>query len=149
MRIHDLMKRDVITCSPQTRLDEAVALMWRKDCGFLPVVERDVVVGVLTDRDVAVCAWRHGLPLAQLRAVEAMTVAPVVVSDDERIERVEELMSERQVHRLPVVDAAGRLLGVISLGDMASAPRRGAGSSHRDDVVSTLSALSRRRPPSC
>ncbi len=149
MRIHDLMKRDVVRCSPQTHLDEAVGLMWRKGCGFLPVVDGDVVVGILTDGDVAVCAWRRGVPLGQLRAMDAMTTKPVVVSDDERLERAEELMCQGQVHRLPVVDGSGCLIGVISLGDMARAPRRGPGGSHRDDIVSTLAALNRRRPPSC
>ncbi|MDP2342749.1 MAG: CBS domain-containing protein [Deltaproteobacteria bacterium] len=144
MRIHDLMNRDVISCSPQMHLDEAVALMHGKDCGFVAVVEGDVVVGVLTDRDVAISAWQRGVPIAQVQVLEAMTVEPVVVSDEETVERAEELMCAAGVRRLPVVDTARRLLGVVSLGDLAAAPGRGARGSHRDDVVATLSILARR-----
>ena len=146
MRVHDLMNRDVITCSRHARLDEAVALMSNKDCGFLPVVDGGVVVGVLTHRDVAISAWRHGVRLNELRVSDAMTADPVVVVDEETIEGAEELMCSAHAHRLPVVDAGGRLLGVVSLADLARTPRRGGGSSHRDDVVVTLSALARRRP---
>ena len=143
MRIHDLMKRDVVACSPATSLHDAVGLMVDRDCGFLPVVD-GVVIGVLTDRDVALAAWRHGSPIQRLSVAAAMSSKAVVVVDEDTVERAEELMRAAGVHRLPVVDAGGLLRGVISLGDIARAPRRGAGSSHRDDVVATLSAHKRR-----
>ncbi len=143
MRVHDLMIRDVAFCSPSAFLDEAVAVMVRRDIGFLPVVDGATVVGVLTERDVAQSAWRSGVALSRLRVANAMCPQPVVVDEEAPIERAEELMATAQVHRLPVVGADGRLVGVVSLGDLARAPRRG-GSSHRDDVVQTLSALSRR-----
>lgn len=142
MRVHDVMIRDVARCQSSSTLEDAVALMAQRGCGFLPVVGSDgVVVGVVTDRDIALCAWRRRLTLAALQVNDAMNRAPVVVGDEETVERAEQVMAEARVHRLPVVNGSGVAVGVISLGDIAQAPRRGGSGSHRDDVVATLQAL--------
>jgi len=144
MRIHDLMIRDVASCTPDTPLDEAVALMWSRGCGFLPVVAGADVVGVITARDVAVCAWRQGVGLGQLRAAQAMSDKPAWIAEEASVEGAEELMRARQVRRLAVLNSEGQLVGVVSLGDLARGPRVGGRSSHRDDVVATLASLARR-----
>jgi CBS domain-containing protein len=121
MRIEEVMCRDVQHCSPEDSLESAARLMWEHDCGCAPVCTGDGeqrVVGMITDRDISMCALFQGKPLSQLKVRDAMSrdVGSCRPADD--TSRVERLMSDRQVRRVPVVNEEGNLVGIVSLADL-------------------------------
>ena len=131
MRIEQLMAKDVASCGPDTGLNEVAQIMWERDCGFVPVVENAEshrVVGVLTDRDVCMAAYTRGQALPQIRAGDVMSKQVRSCKPAQDLAAAEAAMREAQVHRLPVVDDAGQLLGVLSLADIARAAGRETGS---------------------
>jgi CBS domain-containing protein len=115
--IADLMTRDPVTCPPDADIRTAAARMRDGDTGDVVVVEGEAVRGIVTDRDIAVRAVAEGrgpdTPLADVLSGEVVTVAP-----QDRIEVVVDLMRERAVRRIPVVED-GRLVGIVSIGDLA------------------------------
>jgi CBS domain-containing protein len=136
MRIEQLMARGVATCGPDDTLHQAARLMWERDCGFVPVVGADRrVVGVVTDRDACMAAYTRGQPLTEIRVRDVMSARVRACKPGDELTAAEEVMREAKVHRLPVVDEDGRLIGVISLADLAREAARGAGSRRR--AVST------------
>jgi CBS domain-containing protein len=129
------MTKDVATCGPDDPLNRAAQLMWERDCGFVPVVEspeRRRVVGVVTDRDACMAAYTRGHPLAEIRVGDVMSTGIRACKPSDDLAAAEEKMREAQVHRLPVVDDAEQLLGVISLADIAREAGRQTGSKSRD-----------------
>jgi CBS domain-containing protein len=153
MKVEQLMTRDVETCAPDANLAHAAMIMWRRDCGFVPVVENPSgrFAGVITDRDICIAAATrhasvHSIPVREVMSSHAYTCAP---SDDVRVAM--HRMSEGQVRRLPVVDKQGKLNGVISLNDLALAAERSLrresdGIGHAD-VMGVLKAVSAHRLP--
>jgi CBS domain-containing protein len=120
MNVGELMTRDVRTCAASDSLNDAARMMWEADCGCLPVVEADgKVVGVITDRDICMAAYTQGGRLLDLTVESAASKNVVAIDKDESLRRAEELMRTAQVRRLPVVDSAGRIVGLLSLADLA------------------------------
>jgi CBS domain-containing protein len=113
--------------SPDDTIRQAAAKMKEIDAGALPVAEGDKLVGMLTDRDIAVRAVAEGKgPDAKVR--DLMTPQVKYVFDDEQIEDVADNMADLQVRRLPVVNREKRLVGIVSLGDLVtegSVPKSG------------------------
>jgi CBS domain-containing protein len=118
--VHDIMRVRVYSCSPTDTLHRAAQIMWEKDCGCLPVID-DVrrVRAVITDRDICMAALTQGVALAETSVSSAMSGSLTVCSPDDSLSSVEELMRAQQIRRVPVVDANGVLIGMISLGDIA------------------------------
>jgi CBS domain-containing protein len=152
MRVEQLMTREVFTCGPDEGLDRAARIMWEHDCGFVPVVEDATsrrVVGVVTDRDVCLASFSRGQLLAEIRLGDVMTTWVRSCRPTDDLAVAEQTMREAQVHRLPVVDAHERLLGVISLGDIAREVAREVGSRQHDvsssEVGETLSRIAQAR----
>lgn len=114
------------TVAPDTSLQAAAALMDELNVGVLPVVEDGRLLGVVTDRDITVRATAAGADPADSFVSEAMSANPRTVGPDDEIEAVEQVMADAQVRRVPVVDAEGRLVGILSLGDLAEADTSGA-----------------------
>jgi CBS domain-containing protein len=95
-------------------------IMWESDCGCVPVVECDgTVVGMITDRDICMAAYTQGRRLTHMTVEGAASKNLVTIGKDESLRRAEELMRDAQVRRLLVVDSAGRLVGLLSLADLA------------------------------
>jgi CBS-domain-containing membrane protein len=143
MEIQQIMSQPAITCRSTDTLDTAAHKMWDHDCGAIPVVDDDGrLVGMITDRDICMAAFTQGSPLHCIPVANAMASAVVACQADDSIESAEELMSERQIRRLPVIDGAGHPVGVLSLNDIArhaaSARRRNGGDR---EVVDTLAAI--------
>ena len=106
--------------------------MWEHDCGVVPVVDAEErVLAMLTDRDVCMAAFTQGKPLAELPVSIAASKRVFWVHPHDSVETAERLMRKQQIRRLPVVDERGRLVGLLSLNDLA----RHAGG--RDDDLST------------
>lgn len=120
MQVEELMNRDVSTCKRDHMLDCTVRIMWEQDCGIVPVVdELSRVVGVITDRDVCLAAYTQGRPIQEIPAWSVMSRHVHSCRADDPIERAEQIMRENRVRRLPVTDAGGRLVGLLSLSDIA------------------------------
>ncbi len=118
MKIRDVMTREAKLASPSDTLQQAAKLMKECDCGILPVAEGDRLVGMITDRDMAVRCIAEGKgPDAKVR--DAMTQDVKYCFDDEDVSHVCTNMSDIQVRRLPVMDRNKRLVGIVSLSDLA------------------------------
>jgi CBS domain-containing protein len=118
--VHDIMRVRVYTCSIDDSLHRAAQIMWEKDCGCLPVIDAaHHVHAVITDRDICMAALTQGVPLAATRVSSAMSRSLTTCSPDDSVGMVEELMRRQQIRRIPVVDEAGLLIGMISLADVA------------------------------
>ena len=120
MQIREAMTPDVRTVTPSTTLREAAHLMAGIDAGILPVSEGDRLVGMVTDRDIAVRGIGAGKG-PDTTVGEVMTHEVRYCFDDETIEDVCENMADIQVRRLPVVNRQKRLVGIVSLADIVSA----------------------------
>jgi CBS domain-containing protein len=118
MKVSDAMTRDVRTMSPGQTIREAAQVMQRLDVGFLPVGENDRLVGMITDRDIAIRGVGAGKG-PEARISEIMTADVKYCFEDEDTDHVARNMGMLQIRRLPVVDRNKRLVGVISLGDLA------------------------------
>jgi CBS domain-containing protein len=116
--------------------------MWQGDCGILPVVYGGSVVGVITDRDIAMTLGLRGRRPEDIRVGEVMQAPDAVITcgPDDPVSEALALMSERQIRRLPVVEN-GLLTGIVSLNDFALAAGAGANGAGRPtfrDVAQTL-----------
>ncbi len=140
MTISDLFHRAVTTCTPRDNLEAAAGLMWRFDIGCLPVLdEAGKVVGMLTDRDISMAAFLQGCPLRSIVVGSVMSKEPATCTAETSVGDVLHAMTKRQIHRMPVVDIEGRLIGIISLNDIARAAN--AGKLSLADVGQTLVAI--------
>jgi CBS domain-containing protein len=147
MNVEGLMTTKLETCSDDHRLDCAARIMWERDCGIVPVVDREGrIAGMLTDRDICIAGYTQNRVLSEIPIAEVIGKKPVVtVRPTDSVETAEGLMREHQLRRLAVVDSNQRLVGVLSLNDLA----RGAGRHPRDvsseGVARTLAAISQPR----
>jgi len=138
-----IMSRNPITCSQADPMSMAAKQMWEHDIGALPVVdEGGRVVGIITDRDIAMAAYTQGQPLDRMEVRSAMSRSPVTVRPQSPLTAVEALMQEHQIRRIAVVDDDGRAIGMVSLNDLArrTGPSRGAPVS-REELTQTLRAV--------
>jgi len=146
MKVEQVMTRDVKLCRPEQSLSDAARLMWDHACGCVPVVDdRDRVVGVLTDRDVCMAAYTRGLPLADMTVSSAMSRRVFACHMGDALETAEAIMREHQVRRLPVLWFEDRIVGLLSLSDIAREAERRKGQRSKDlspDAIrSTLVAV--------
>ena len=147
MRVEQLMARPVQCCRSEDTLARAAQLMWDHDCGCLPVCGGDSVarvVGVITDRDICMCALFQNKPLQELRVSEAMAKQVQACRPSDSLADAEKMMREARIRRLPVVDKDA-LVGMISLADLAQeAVRERAATSQEiteTEVGDTLAAI--------
>ena len=118
MKVKDAMTRDVRLVRPNQSIREAAHLMAELDIGCLPVEDNDRMVGMITDRDIAVRAVSEGRgPDTPIREVMSREVK--YCFDDQSVDEVTRNMGDIRVRRLPVVDRNKRLVGILSLGDLA------------------------------
>jgi CBS domain-containing protein len=123
MRVQELMTKKVEACLPKDTLATVGEIMRRRNCGFVPVVDGHItnqVVGVLTDRDVALYLAAMNKTAGQAQARECMVSPVQTVAPDTTLEEAARLMERYAIHRLPVVDG-GQLVGILSLKDIAMA----------------------------
>jgi CBS domain-containing protein len=118
--VKDLMTRGVRSMSPQDTVLLAAQTMEELNVGALPIVEDARVMGVVTDRDIVLRGVALELPMATTTLSEVMTEQVECVFEDEALEEVIAKMQASQIRRLPVLDDARRLVGMLSLGDLAT-----------------------------
>jgi CBS domain-containing protein len=144
--VHDAMRKRVYTVSPSDTLARAAQLMWEKDLGCLPVCGPGrKVIAMLTDRDISMAAFMQWKHLAESSVESAMSRSVFTCSPDEELGQAEDRMRLYQVRRLPVVDAEGALVGLLSLGDVARYVHqhspRGNSSLAQQRLAETLAAI--------
>jgi CBS domain-containing protein len=146
MRINEIMSQPIVTAPTRCALDAAARLMWEFDCGIVPVVGDDgCLAGVITDRDICLAAYTQDRPLSAIPITSAMTTHVFSLHADDAIETAERVMRDKQIRRVPVLDAEHRPVGIVAMNDIArlTAPATKNGA-HRE-LVETLAAIGRPR----
>jgi CBS domain-containing protein len=134
MKAQDVMSQPPYACGPNRDLSTVAKIMWDHDCGFVPVVDASgVVTGAVTDRDICIATSTRRLLPENIAAAQAMTTPIHACLPDDNLSDVLETMKQFQIRRLPVLEADGRLRGVISLNDivMASTDKAGTAGGRR------------------
>jgi CBS domain-containing protein len=146
------MTRDVKFYSPDTNLAAATEIMWRTDCGTLPVLDQEgKLVGVITDRDICIALGTRNWSASDVavRDVAAKSVFSCGPEDD--VHEALKVMHDHKIRRVPAVNEEGKLVGILCLNDIALRAERAnhktnAGISY-DDVVNTMKAICEHRAP--
>lgn len=123
----DVMTREPVCCEPGESIVEVAATMKREDVGSIPVVdshEDKKLIGIVTDRDLVVKVLAKGSSIDRATVRDAMTPSPACCQEYDDVSKAVNLMSERQVRRMPIVDEAGRLTGIIAQADVATRVNR-------------------------
>jgi CBS domain-containing protein len=124
MKVREIMTPDVKSCSLDTNLASAAEIMWRYDCGALPVTDGGgSVVGMITDRDICIAAATRSRAEGDIAVKEVLSKPLRACSPTDDIRTAMETMKTQQLRRLPVVDNDGRLSGIVSLHDIAAQAR--------------------------
>lgn len=141
MKLHEMMTKNVRTCSPDSSVQEAARIMSEVNCGAVPVTQGDKVVGMITDRDIVLrCVTKGGDPTTA-KVGDCMTRDCITATPDMDAHAAANLMAQRQIRRLPVVEN-GRLSGIVALGDMATV------NIHVNEAGQALSDISEPAQPS-
>ena len=143
MRVSEVMTRGVRMTNPDQTIGEAARLMAEIDAGALPVGEDERLVGMITDRDIAVRAVAREMP-ASTKVREIMSEEVLYCFEDEDVAEVAQNMSDVKVRRLPVVDRDKRLVGIVSLGDVSKS-ENAAAAGQAVAEISTPGAVHSRR----
>ena len=140
MKVQDIMTKEVSFCNPGTNSAVAAEIMWKRNCGALPVVEdHGRIVGMVTDRDLFIALGTSNRNASDLPVGEIMNqdVSTCTLSDDVRAAL--KTMAQRKLHRLPVVNKAGELKGILSTDDVIL--RAEADGLSNEDVVKMMKAI--------
>ena len=144
MKAADVMTRGVATCRTDDTAADAARVMWDRDCGVVPVVDaQGALRGVVTDRDLLMAAHMQGKSPADLR-LSALIPGPVATCrEDSDVESILTTMANRQIRRLPVLDRDNRVVGIVSINDLALHAL--GDERHMKQLAKTLAAISRHR----
>ena len=135
MQVEQIMNQPPVACRVHDTLNTAAQLMWEHDSGAIPVMGNDDrVIGIVTDRDICMAAYTQGRPLQAIPVQAAMAKQVFTCRPDDSVEDAEQLMGAKQIRRLPVLNDAGQLVGMLSLGDIA----REFGASRKKNVIREL-----------
>lgn len=145
MLVERLMTRDVEACRPESLLTEAAAIMWRRDCGVVPVVDSEQrVIGIITDRDICIALATRPRVASEVRVGEVMSRPVHACTEVDDVAEALELMMRERVRRLPVLDGRDKLAGILSLNDVILHSERGKSKKHvsHRETMRTLKAIS-------
>ena len=122
MQVKEVMTSDPACCTADTPLPQVARMMIENDCGEIPVVENHsskLPIGVVTDRDIVCRTVANGINPVELTAADCLSKPIVTVTPDTSLEECCRIMEEKQIRRVPVVDARGACCGIVSLADIA------------------------------
>jgi CBS domain-containing protein len=123
----EVMTREPVCCEPGDLVTQVARLMKTEDVGSIPVVttrEERKLIGIVTDRDLVVNVLAGGSAIDAATVRDAMTANPESCREDEDVSKAVDLMADRQVRRMPIVDESGRLCGIIAQADVATRVKR-------------------------
>ena len=135
----EVMTREPACCEPGESISRVAGIMKREDVGSVPVVESHEdkkLIGIVTDRDLVVKVLAEGSDVTRATARDAMTAGPASCREDDPVEKAVQLMSDKQVRRMPIVDAQGRLSGIIAQADVATRVSRDATTGELVEAIS-------------
>ena len=118
MKVREAMTRDPVACESTVSLQRVAMAMLDHDCAAVPITRANRVIGIVTDRDIACRAVARGWHAAELPATAVMSSPLVAVGPDDEFDDAVQVMEENHVHHLPVIDARGRLLGIVAQSDL-------------------------------
>ncbi|HEV7843387.1 MAG TPA: CBS domain-containing protein [Pyrinomonadaceae bacterium] len=148
MKVQDIMTVEVETCGPESDLAAAAVIMWKRDCGSVPVVDEGRrVVGMITDRDICMAVATRNKLASAIKVSEVTSGRVYACSPDDSVKDALETMQSAQLRRLPVVDDEGTLHGILSINDVVLHSAKGRSKKHvsHRDVIATLKLLSEHR----
>ncbi|NLM27918.1 MAG: CBS domain-containing protein [Clostridiaceae bacterium] len=119
MKVRDIMTKSVTSISPEATVKDAAQLMQRHNVGSIPVVDANGLVGIVTDRDIVIRNIALGQDPYSTPVKNVMTSQVTTVTPDEDVNKITQMMSSRQIRRIPVVENQ-KLVGMVSLGDLAT-----------------------------
>lgn len=120
-KVRDVMHAKIETHAPDAPLSALAKTMKQKDVGVVPIVDENRLIGLVTDRDIALRALADGKDITQLRAKDVMTKSPDTCQDSDTVLAAVKLMEAKRVRRLPVLNKEKALVGMLSLGDASAA----------------------------
>lgn len=135
MKIKDVMSRDIVSLNAEDTVERAAELMRNYNVGSIPICNGEKVVGIITDRDIAIRSVASGVNFKSQKVREIMSSNPVCANPTISTEDAGRIMSERKIRRLPVVEN-NNLVGMLSLGDLAVEPKL------RNDAADILTEVS-------
>lgn len=146
--VRHAMSESPETLGPAMNAMDAAAMMKKVDSGVIPITEDDVLLGLVTDRDLVLRVLAERKDPAEVRLADILTRSPVTVSPDTKLSAARDLMAEHQIRRLPVTKA-DRLVGILSLGDvaLADASPRAVGEALEDVSESDSTKKLDEKPP--
>lgn len=121
MKVKDIMSTEIASLNTDDTIERAAQLMKQYDVGSIPVCSKEKVIGIVTDRDIAVRCVAAGQDTKHQRVQDIMTSDPVVGSPEMNVNDAAKLMSDRQIRRLPIVEN-NSLVGIVALGDISLEP---------------------------
>jgi len=151
MKVKNIMQSPAVSCKEDTNLAKAVDLLWSCDCGVLPVVDASgKVIGIITDRDICVAVGSRNRPPADLLVRQVGLHEVVTCKPEDDVLSALEAMKVHQVRRLPVVDEAGILKGILSVNDIIRRAEQVLPGKTTEltysDIMPVLKAISERGP---
>jgi CBS domain-containing protein len=151
MKVAEVMTKEPAYCGPETNLAAAIEILWNRDCGILPVVDsQGRVVGLVTDRDICVALGTRNQMPSDMTVSEVSSGRVVACKPDDDLRTALATMAKVQVHRLAVLDDAGRLQGVLSIADVVLRAQVGNfGSDAKlsfEDIVNTIKSVCAPQP---
>jgi CBS domain-containing protein len=121
MKVKEMMHKGVEWVSPDTSVATLAKKMLQHDVGALPVGENDRLIGIVTDRDIAMRGVAKGKDISKLTAKDIMTKNVIWCRDSESVGDAARIMERKRIRRLPVIDDHKRMVGMLSLGDISHA----------------------------
>ncbi|HYS15264.1 MAG TPA: CBS domain-containing protein [Burkholderiaceae bacterium] len=118
--ISEVMTREVETIAPEASVQDAARLMSELNVGALPVCDGEALVGMVTDRDITLRATASGRAPQSTAVAEVMTTASSWCNENDSVDDVLKKMGDEQIRRMPVIDAHKHVVGIVSLGDLAT-----------------------------
>jgi len=138
-----IMTKSVRSCSADDSLNNVARILWEADCGAVPVTDADgVLLGIITERDVCMATYTRGQPLWACSVASVMSTPVHHCAPGDSAERIAEIMREHQVRRLPVATLDGRLLGMVSLADIARFVHSSGSTNRLPWFAATVAAIS-------
>ena len=121
MKVKDIMTKDIVYINPNATVTEAAQLMQKHNIGSVPVCDQNKLIGIVTDRDIVVRNIANGMNPQNTKVKDVMTSQVTSATPDMDVNEVASIMSQKQIRRMPVVES-NNLVGMVSLGDMATNP---------------------------
>jgi CBS domain-containing protein len=142
MQVKDLMTANVSSCHPENNLAELTEMMWNQRCGALPIVDDSgKVMGVITDRDICVALGTRNIRASDVLARDVSPSKCYRCGPADDVRDALKTMATEEVSRLPVVDAAGKLLGMLSIDDVTFHAAYGCSSLNDRELINAIAAI--------